>query len=253
MRPRKNSDLNLTRDIILEQALVFVKENGLSALTMKKMALSFGVSEPAIYYHFNGRNALVSAIIAEIAQKVILPRTDKLTGTWREKAWRFLEEMLVILIEYPETSNYFLKYGVSTVDSHVVSSRMVDIMRLSGMDDEAAVVAAYHAFLYLHGFVNWHELRLEQQKEHRLAKAKGGRAIAQHTASTRDAALPTDRAFYDVMSRKSPHERFYSGLRLLFDGLDAAVNAVKEGRVSSLKGTMPTPASYNALTAYLDR
>ena len=254
VRPRKDSDLNLSRALILERALAFTKEHGLGALTMKKTAQSFGVSEPAIYHHFRSRSALVEAIVDALAHK-LLRRIESASGSWRERAWRFLEALLALLIEYPETSNYFLKHGVSTTGGHLVADRMVKIMDGAGLSDEAAAMAAYHATLYVHAFGKWHELRYRRDARaaRRGAPPPDGADAGVGDVRNVDEDASCERAFYRVMSRKSPHERFYSGLRLIFDGLDAAVSAVKDGRTCSLEEATPRRASYDALSKLSER
>lgn len=50
------------REEILDAARAIVLEGGLPALTMSGVAKRLGVTKPAIYYYFDGRDALLSAI-----------------------------------------------------------------------------------------------------------------------------------------------------------------------------------------------
>ncbi len=56
--------MNSTRkDIILEQAMELIIENGLGELTMSKVARRMGFTEPAMYRHFQNKQDLVVSLI----------------------------------------------------------------------------------------------------------------------------------------------------------------------------------------------
>ena len=51
------------KDIILEQAMELIIENGLGELTMSKVARRMGFTEPAMYRHFQNKQDLVVSLI----------------------------------------------------------------------------------------------------------------------------------------------------------------------------------------------
>lgn len=50
---------------LLEAARIMVREDGIEALSMRKLADAVGVSRTALYHHFEDKNDLVCAIVAE--------------------------------------------------------------------------------------------------------------------------------------------------------------------------------------------
>ena len=48
---------------IIQAAVAIIAENGIQGLTMKNIAESVGISEPAIYRHFSGKHEILSGII----------------------------------------------------------------------------------------------------------------------------------------------------------------------------------------------
>ena len=56
---------------ILDRAAELVAESGLGNLTMKRVAERVGFTEPAIYRHFPGKQALVRAMIERFSGRLL--------------------------------------------------------------------------------------------------------------------------------------------------------------------------------------
>ncbi|MCR6485165.1 TetR/AcrR family transcriptional regulator C-terminal domain-containing protein [Amycolatopsis sp. OK19-0408] len=61
-RPPKDSDTGLSRDRILREALALVDEEGLDAVSMRKLARRLGVDPMSLYNHVDGKEALLDGI-----------------------------------------------------------------------------------------------------------------------------------------------------------------------------------------------
>lgn len=74
----------LTREAILREALAIVDEQGLGALSMRKLAAAVGVEAMSLYHHFPNKDrilgALVEFVIGEAALASPPPSAD---GDWR--------------------------------------------------------------------------------------------------------------------------------------------------------------------------
>ena len=51
---------------IVEKAIEIIVEDGFKALTVKNLSEKMGFSEPALYRHFKGKNAVILAILEKI-------------------------------------------------------------------------------------------------------------------------------------------------------------------------------------------
>ena len=60
------------QDEILDTALHLLADGGVKNLTMKRIAESIGVSEPAVYRHFKNKTEIVKGIIEKFDQDIIL-------------------------------------------------------------------------------------------------------------------------------------------------------------------------------------
>ena len=59
------------QDEILDTALHLLADGGVKNLTMKRIAESIGVSEPAVYRHFKNKAEIVKGIIEKFDQNII--------------------------------------------------------------------------------------------------------------------------------------------------------------------------------------
>ncbi len=66
MQGRKNT--HLRRREIVETSLEIIKESGIQRLTLKRIAKKIGISEQAIYRHFNSKLEILRAIITYFNQ-----------------------------------------------------------------------------------------------------------------------------------------------------------------------------------------
>jgi TetR/AcrR family tetracycline transcriptional repressor len=61
-RPPKDSDDTLSRERILREALALVDEEGLDAVSMRKLARRLGVDPMSLYNHVDGKDALLDGV-----------------------------------------------------------------------------------------------------------------------------------------------------------------------------------------------
>ena len=103
---------------ILDQALILVRENGLSGLTVRKIAERMGFSEPALYRHFPNKQALILGLMdrleemlvdaaREIADNRSLPAAERLSRiiTHHVKLVRQHKSLPILLLAEASTSD----------------------------------------------------------------------------------------------------------------------------------------------------
>jgi AcrR family transcriptional regulator len=59
------------RDALLEAATDFVLREGLIGLTLRPLAAAIGTSDRMLIYHFQSRDALVSAVVARLSERAV--------------------------------------------------------------------------------------------------------------------------------------------------------------------------------------
>jgi TetR/AcrR family tetracycline transcriptional repressor len=59
----------LTRDQVVETAIRLLDENGLDALTLRRLAAELGVSAPTLYWHVRDKRELLDLMVVEMATR----------------------------------------------------------------------------------------------------------------------------------------------------------------------------------------
>jgi AcrR family transcriptional regulator len=95
-QPAPGSLSRLTRDRIVEAALVLIDREGLAAVTMRRLAEELGVQAPSLYNHMRSKDALLDAVAESVMQRVDASGFDRLE--WRAAletwAWSYYEALV---------------------------------------------------------------------------------------------------------------------------------------------------------------
>jgi AcrR family transcriptional regulator len=73
MRATPDQRRPLNRDRIVEAAIAVADEDGLGALTMRRLGQQLGVEAMALYRHFANKDAILEGIVDTIVQSVAIP------------------------------------------------------------------------------------------------------------------------------------------------------------------------------------
>ncbi|GIF73220.1 TetR/AcrR family transcriptional regulator C-terminal domain-containing protein [Asanoa siamensis] len=83
VRTRKPSDVELNRERVVSSAIAIADAEGLSMLTMRRVAADLGVATMSLYRHVPGKDELVLAMIDAVFGEAPLP--EDLPGHWRAR------------------------------------------------------------------------------------------------------------------------------------------------------------------------
>jgi TetR/AcrR family tetracycline transcriptional repressor len=90
--------MKLDREAILEAALALLDEVGVDKLSTRLLAERLGVQQPALYWHFHNKRALLDAMNAEILRRAHARTQPQPGDTWdsflRENARSFRHALL---------------------------------------------------------------------------------------------------------------------------------------------------------------
>lgn len=79
-RARGARDGAQTRERILEEATKLIAERGYRSTTMKVVAECVGITEPAVYRHFDGKEQLLVAVFSEAVARILRPVAQDMSG-----------------------------------------------------------------------------------------------------------------------------------------------------------------------------
>jgi TetR/AcrR family tetracycline transcriptional repressor len=206
----------LTRERVVEAALRLMDEEGLEAVTMRRVAREVGVEAMSLYHHIQDKEDLLDGICEHVMAEFDFPEP----GTdWAEnckqgaRAWRRL------LRGHPNVMRLFAEQRgpVRSIDSMRPTEYALRLLRESGLSDRDTA-QAFHAFGgYIQGFVMME-----------LGSIAGGadeENVKMHTAlaASLPEEFPTLRAVSRYFAECDLDEQFEFGLDLLIRGLEAKV------------------------------
>jgi AcrR family transcriptional regulator len=102
-RPRSTRDRPakspLSEDVILDTAMRILREEGLDAVTMRRLAAALDTGPASLYVYIRSRDELLNALFDRVGGMVALEEPDP--AQWREQLHRLVDSLLAALEEHP--------------------------------------------------------------------------------------------------------------------------------------------------------
>ena len=99
MAKRKRRDTPLTKEELFERGLRIVDEEGLEALSMRRLAAEVGVEAASLYHHVPNKEALLDGVVVRMRGEIRVP--DPLPADWRDLFLAIWSEYLRVLTAHP--------------------------------------------------------------------------------------------------------------------------------------------------------
>ena len=150
-RPRAGEQ-PLTRERILSTALSLVDEEGIGALSMRRLAKELGVDPMAIYHHLPNKRALLSALIEEVFSEMRVPE-PKRTGDWRERVLGWARAFREVARAHPKLVPQLASYPEAAAEATLESTEeLYAAFESAGMTPREIVGSVGVVVDYLNGF-----------------------------------------------------------------------------------------------------
>ena len=150
----------LTREQIIDTAIALVDDEGVGALSMRRLGAAMGVEAMALYRYVDGREDLLDAMVDSITAPVELVAADEvdLHGGWRGYLWRLAHHMRDLAVRHPNvfplvaTRNPAAPWLRPPLRNLDVVEEFLDTLLTSGFDERqaATVYRGFASFLLGH-------------------------------------------------------------------------------------------------------
>jgi AcrR family transcriptional regulator len=148
----------VTTQRIAAAALSVADERGASGFTMRAVAEVVGVTPMALYHHVEDKAALVALLVdAAISEHPLPPPT----GSWRDDLWDMGCWMREITFAHPAVARLRSEHRVWTTSIFPMTERWLSVWQQSGLELDAALLAASASSTAIIGFVEA-ELNLQE-------------------------------------------------------------------------------------------
>lgn len=106
-RPRAGQEA-LTRGRILDAALRLVDEEGMGALSMRRLAGELGVDPMAIYHHLPGKKAVLSGLVEKVFSGMRVPGETGGEGGWKGRVRAWARTFRGVVLAHPNLVAYIV-------------------------------------------------------------------------------------------------------------------------------------------------
>jgi AcrR family transcriptional regulator len=204
----------LTRARVIEAALRVMDQEGLEAVSMRRVAREVGVEAMSLYHHVEDKEDLLDGICELVMAEFDFPeRVDD----WAENCRRGARAWRRLLQAHPAVMRLFAEQRgpVRSIDSMRPMEFALEILRGAGLSDRDTA-QAFHAFGgYIQGFVMMElgSIAGGSDEEHMKMHAE--------LAAAMPGEFPALQAVSKYFADCEPDEQFEFGLELLIRGLEA--------------------------------
>ena len=166
-RKRRGRRKPLTREELVEAAIRIADNEGLEALSMRRLGRAVGVEAMSLYNHVDGKDSLLEAILERVISRIEMPDGDDWKAVLRERTLR----ARAALLPHPWAAALLESTLVASPEKLRQGDHILGVLRRGGFP----LNLAYRAFMtidsYLYGFllqeIHWPSTRAE------IAAARG--------------------------------------------------------------------------------
>jgi AcrR family transcriptional regulator len=223
-RPAKAA---LSREAIVDAALAIAREEGIDALTMRRLAQALDTGPASLYVYVANRDELWDLVFDAAIGSIETEPTDP--ARWREQLHALAGRMVqMMVVEYPGMARLAMARIPVGDNALRVSESMLSLLKAGGVGDQAAAYAADLINMYVTAIAYEQSLyaQLYADPEHEQREVA---RIAERFAAISPERFPTIAALREELTIGDGEERFSLGLDVLVNGLLATPT---EGRLT---------------------
>lgn len=210
----------LSQRQIIDAGLRIVTEEGIDALSMRRIAAVFNTSASSLYAHVANKEELLQLMFDHICGDIDMPAPEP--DRWQEQIKQLARGGHAVLTKHNDIARAALATVPSGPNALRMSEGMLAIMLAGGVPPQIAAWSLDRLFLYIVTDAYESSLHMQKVRDGRTEREYFEDFVSQLTDYYEN--LPADRfpnirAHAGVLTSGSGEERFEFGLDMLIDGL----------------------------------
>jgi TetR/AcrR family tetracycline transcriptional repressor len=202
----------LTRDAVVAAARRIVDEDGLQALTLRRLAAAMGVTPNTLYSHVASKAALLDLLMDDLAGEVQSPDPDAVE--WRDGLRALFASTRETVAAAPALAPLFLSRASRGPNALRLGEVTLELLARGGIEGRAAVNALRVLLVYTFGYAAFAAARADDPDSATRAR-QAERAFAADDSLARMTAVAAE------LARAPGDAGFDEGLEALIRGLTA--------------------------------
>ena len=224
-RPAKPA---LSREAIIDAALAIAREEGVDALSMRRLAQALDTGPASLYVYVSDRDELHELLFDAAVGSVSTEPVDP--ARWREQLKVLVRRMVKMMSEeFPGMAQLAMARIPSGDNVLRVADSMLALLKAGGASDQAAAYAADLISLYATAIAYEQTLYAALYSGDPDHEQRELERVAQRFATLDPERYPTMAALGPALTRGDGDERFELGLDVIINGLLATPT---EGRLT---------------------
>jgi AcrR family transcriptional regulator len=131
-----------TPEAIVAAAVAIIDNEGLEALTVRRLATELGVAPMTVYSYVRGKEEILDLVVDRVAADIAIPSVD---ADWRARARELGHSLRTALLAHPDGARLISERPIRSPNAFRLFDAGLGIFRSAGFRDRDAV-AAYFAF-----------------------------------------------------------------------------------------------------------
>ncbi|HEV8173447.1 MAG TPA: TetR/AcrR family transcriptional regulator [Actinoplanes sp.] len=129
----------LSRDVIVACAIALADQEGLEAVTIRRLAQEQGVTPMAMYWHFSDKESLLDGIAESLVAAVKLPEPSD--ASWDTQLREILAAFLEAIRPHPAVAGLALRRILTSEPGLALAERALGLLRSAGFSAARAAEA----------------------------------------------------------------------------------------------------------------
>lgn len=214
----------LTRERVVAEALAVIAQDGVQALTMRRLAARLGVVPGALYHHVRNKQQLHDLVLDNVLAEVDV-RLDPSLG-WTDRLKLLAHRLRQVLEDHPGVAGILKTRDPLGPHSLALAEAFLGPLQAAGFADREAGLAFFLLVDYTVGFaVSGPPTSVNEQRVRDPATRSQLHQFFRSLPSDRFPALVALGEHVWVDNRD---ERFTAGLQVLVDGLERASKSASD-------------------------
>jgi AcrR family transcriptional regulator len=208
----------LDRETVVAAALEIADRDGLSGVTMARVAEALGGSPMSLYRHLHDKQELLDAV-ADLAVSQV-PAVAQDNRSWRVRLEEFALESRRGFLRHPVLVELILDNHVSGPVASAVGVDLLELLHEAGFDEDSAIRGYMALRNHIVGALAWEIARFRQG---------GGEFARQVHGWLEDRDTPADSLLWRLSEvvTEDPEAQFRFGISRLLDGFEAELRRIK--------------------------
>jgi AcrR family transcriptional regulator len=223
-RPAKPA---LSRDAIVDAALAIARDEGVDALSMRRLAQALDTGPASLYVYVANQAELWELLFDAALESVVTEPTEP--ERWREQLHALAGRIAhMMAVEFPGMARLAMAHIPVGDNSLRIAESMGSLLKAGGVSDQATAYAMDLVFSYINAIAYEQSLYATLYSDPQHVHREVAR-IAERFAHLDADRYPTITALGEKMTAGDGEERFALGLDVIVNGLIATPT---EGRLS---------------------